>query len=92
MEFFGGVHIDSMRGADWYRYEATREWGVASIQDNFHYYQGEIDSALNDSETYHDPDYVAARARRDTPFAFRWYVGRQRGRGMVLWVVSWESC
>ena len=63
--FHRGAHVNELRVPDWYRHEAVRELGAASIVNTFPYAEDDFKLFLGDK------DNEAARIaedRRDYPF------------------------
>ena len=73
-------HVNELRGPDWYRHEAIRQWGPASVVNTFRYVAEEFNSFLSDKD---DAASLAAVDRRDYPFAPDWYDARRIGCGVL---------
>ena len=86
-------HVNELRGPDWYRHEAIREWGAASVVNTFRYLHDKFNSYLDDRE---EEEARFAEDRRDYPFPPDWYEKRPIGVGVLTrevgeWCVTAEE-
>ena len=58
VSFLHVAHVNQLKGADWYRYEAIREWGEDSVRFDFRITDHALDSPLDDNRYYNHQEPV----------------------------------